>query len=1197
LLSLASSTLPQLALSDPTAGTNLKHWIMRSVGGNLYFATSSDLYATSTNSAFSITSTGVVNIAALDCSGASRLLQTDVSGNLTCGDDDSAAGGNPNSKFATSTNAYKAIYPSGDTDGGVRVGIGTTTPYFLLSLASSTIPQLALSDPTAGTNLKHWVARSVGGNLYFATSSDLYATSTTASLTLLNNGNVGIGTSSPFGLLSVSGSTTDPSLVVRQATSTTNGLLASFFSGSDNARQVASIRGFNFSQLSSTTNSNAFNGAGNRIVISGGYAYVSATNRLVTIDISDPRYPTTTSILSSAALGSPEIFSVAGNYAYLPDSTGGALNIIDISNASSTTIVGTLTHANLAGARSAYVKGRYVYVAGNASGLSVVDVSNPANPVLVGYRALSNARDVEVIGRYAYIARVSTAGFAVIDVSNPANPILVKNLQNTTYLQNNQSLEVVGRYAYVTAADIDRLTIVDISNPTNPVIAGSITDATNLNNPRDIVISGNYAYVTTNSDPTGITTVDVSSTTAPVVVAAQPVDNANGVAVSGNRIYSIGIGSNTFTIFEGAGANLAALTTGATQITGPLTVFGASSFSNTLTANAGINIGGNGLISTAAGLFSLFATTSASSSPALSAAITDSSSDSLVDVLEIGHFASSTSANGIGVGLLFNLEDSSGLSTSTARIGSIFSGVTNATPKSVLTFSTKNTSGSLTEYMRLDENGRLGLGTTTPAWMLQLATSTVGQLALTDPTAGTDLKHWIMRSVGGNLYFATSNDAYATNTIAALTFTKTGSVGIGTTSPWAKFSINNSTSDTAGQPLFAVASSTATATTTLFSIDNAGLTTIGNSLGTGNANFQFANDTNAWTMGYNSTDKSFNIASSTNLSSSVALTITKGTSLLTGISSTTPWRTLSVNGTMAVNGLSAVTGTDASICIDPTTFELTTQTGDTCFVSSARYKHDINALPDTGLDMLRTFRPVSFKYNGEVASTTYWGFIAEDMASTSPQLAAFNLDGSVQTINSTAILSVAVKALAELDLNILTIASSTESSTPESRSFADNFFNGIFSKLVEWFASAANGVEKFFAKEVHTDTLCVKKSDGTEVCLTGDQLSALLSGQSVAPAPAPEPTPEPAPTTESAPDSTSSPQAEPTPASEPTPAPAPEPTPEPAPTTESAPDSTSSPQAEPTPASEPTPAPAPEPTPEPIVEPAPEPVATDIQTP
>src|SRR6185436_506169 len=48
--------------------------------------------------------------------------------------------------------------------------------------------------------------------------------------------------------------------------------------------------------------------------------------------------------------------------------------------------------------------------------------------------------------------------------------------------------------------------------------------------------------------------------------------------------------------------------------------------------------------------------------------------------------------------------------------------------------------------------------------------------------------------------------------------------------------------------------------------------------------------------------------------------------------------------------------------------------------------------------------------------------------------------------------------------------------------------------LVAWLGDAMNGIEKLFAKEVHTEKLCVKKNDGSEICVTGDQLSAVLNG-------------------------------------------------------------------------------------------------------
>lgn len=85
-----------------------------------------------------------------------------------------------------------------------RVGIGTTTPNWLLQEAGSR-PFFVLSDTVASADLKHWTLSSQGGNLYFASSSDAYATSTTPRLTILSSGLVGINTASPSYNLDVAG--------------------------------------------------------------------------------------------------------------------------------------------------------------------------------------------------------------------------------------------------------------------------------------------------------------------------------------------------------------------------------------------------------------------------------------------------------------------------------------------------------------------------------------------------------------------------------------------------------------------------------------------------------------------------------------------------------------------------------------------------------------------------------------------------------------------------------------------------------------------------------------------------------------------------------------------------------------------------------------------------------------------------------
>ena len=73
-----------------------------------------------------------------------------------------------------------------------RVGVGTSTPYYSLTIASTTAPQLALS---AGAGIAQWVFRNAGGNLYLATTTVVgTATTSVAALTINGtNGNVEIG--------------------------------------------------------------------------------------------------------------------------------------------------------------------------------------------------------------------------------------------------------------------------------------------------------------------------------------------------------------------------------------------------------------------------------------------------------------------------------------------------------------------------------------------------------------------------------------------------------------------------------------------------------------------------------------------------------------------------------------------------------------------------------------------------------------------------------------------------------------------------------------------------------------------------------------------------------------------------------------------------------------------------------------------
>jgi hypothetical protein len=176
--------------------------------------------------------------------------------------------------------------------------------------------------------------------------------------------------------------------------------------------------------------------------------------------------------------------------------------------------------------------------------------------------------------------------------------------------------------------------------------------------------------------------------------------------------------------------------------------------------------------------------------------------------------------------------------------------------------------------------------------------------------------------------------------------------------------------------------------------------------------------------------------------------------------------------------------------------------------SDERLKTNIEDLDTDTLSKLLSVRTVSYNWNTNPNGNQMIGFLAQDLQSYFPQLVSTGPNDFLQ-VNYAGITPILVEAIREMNLKITDIGDLTK----------DNSWR---TALLNWFASASNGITEFFAGEITTKTLCVADESGEKTCLTKGQLDSVLNNLGnttiVMPMPAPEATSsEPAPTTESQP--------------------------------------------------------------------------------
>ncbi len=283
------------------------------------------------------------------------------------------------------------------------------------------------------------------------------------------------------------------------------------------------------------------------IYISGEYLYIvlqppppgipPGPSSLHIIDISVPANVTNSSGVGSCEiLGNAEGVTVSGNLAYVA-SYDADLQVIDVFNPAAPVL--ERTYATSGDPFDVKVSGYYAYIADRyGSGLVVLDLAKPGSPSIVSASAdMYRTSDIEIFDEYAYIAD-GTDGLKIMDISEPEEISPASNI--IEFSLPGECLEINIRYPYAfIAAQGSGLVVVNIADPLHPSLLSS-TETTQ--NAKDLYVLGNYAYVTDSGCSLEI--IDITFPETPSIVSTCDTDGTvSGITVSGDYAYICAGGS------------------------------------------------------------------------------------------------------------------------------------------------------------------------------------------------------------------------------------------------------------------------------------------------------------------------------------------------------------------------------------------------------------------------------------------------------------------------------------------------------------------------------------------------------------------------------------------------------------------------------------------------------------------------------
>ncbi len=239
----------------------------------------------------------------------------------------------------------------------------------------------------------------------------------------------------------------------------------------------------------------------NIMTIEENIAYARESSyRILALDLSDPVYP--------EQMGTVYLQNGYGDFYYAGDTCFTAIKgsysdyvsqftIVDFTDLYDPVVLGE--HWTPGITYDVQLSGDYAYVANASSGLTVVDISAPEEPVVLDSFEPDGVIDILIRGNRAYIL-AGISYFGIFDITTQDQPVLLGYYSDVLGRVGNVFVD--GDYAYVTKVPHNDphssfISILDISDPTAPAPAYSIE---NLYFPLYVVVDDDYAYISCRED-------------------------------------------------------------------------------------------------------------------------------------------------------------------------------------------------------------------------------------------------------------------------------------------------------------------------------------------------------------------------------------------------------------------------------------------------------------------------------------------------------------------------------------------------------------------------------------------------------------------------------------------------------------------------------------------------------------------------